>query len=116
MLEGSKDARLWGMLCHLGALAGFIGIPFGHIIGPLVFWLIKRNDFTFVDDQGKQSLNFQITLTILAIISVPLCLVFIGYLLLAAIFVCGVVYCVIGAIKANDGYAYRYPFAFRLIK
>jgi len=115
-LEGSKDARLWGMLCHLGALAGFVGLPFGNILGPLVFWLIKKNEFSFVDDQGKESLNFQITLTILGIICVPLVFLIIGIPLLIALAVVGVVFCIIGALKANDGYAYRYPFAFRLIK
>jgi len=115
-LEGSKDARLWGMLCHLGALAGFVGVPFGNILGPLVFWLIKKNEFPFVDDQGKESLNFQITLTILGIICIPLVFLIIGIPLLIALAVLGVVLCIIGALKANEGQTYRYPFAFRLIK
>ncbi len=54
-----KDARTWAMLCHIGAFAGYI-IPFGHIIAPLVIWLIKKDESPFVDDQGKESLNFQI--------------------------------------------------------
>lgn len=111
----SKDERTWGMLCHLSALSGFV-IPFATIIAPLVIWLVKKDEMPFVDDQGKESLNFQITLTILGIVCIPLVFLIIGIPLLIALAVLGVVFCIIGAVKANDGVAYRYPFAFRLIK
>ena len=65
----SKDEKMWGMFCHLSALAGYIGIPFGNIIGPLIIWMVKKEQFKFVDDQGKESLNFQITITIAAFIA-----------------------------------------------
>ncbi|MCK6461738.1 MAG: DUF4870 domain-containing protein [Planctomycetes bacterium] len=113
--EVSKDARTWGMLCHLTALSGFVGLPFGHILGPLICWLIKKNDHEFVDDQGKEALNFQITLTIAAIVCIPLVFLIIGIFMLIAVAVLGVVFSIIGAIKANEGVRYRYPFALRLI-
>jgi uncharacterized Tic20 family protein len=114
--EVSKDARTWGMLCHLSALSGYIGLPFGHILGPLIVWLIKKNDFPFVDDQGKESLNFQITLTIVAILCFPFMIILIGIPMLLAVAVLGVVFAIIGAVKANGGETYRYPYRWKFIK
>ena len=111
-----KEAKTFAMLCHLGALAGFIGIPFGNIIGPLIFWLIKKNDYPFVDDQGRESLNFQITMTIAAVIAVVLCFVLIGIPLLIALLIFDLVMIIIAAIKANDGVRYRYPMCIRFLK
>ena len=54
-----KQERTWALFCHIGALAGFI-FPFGNIIAPLVIWLIKKEEYPLVDDQGKESVNFQI--------------------------------------------------------
>lgn len=109
-----KDARLWGMLCHLTAFAGFI-VPFGTIIAPLVIWLIKKNDIPFVDDQGKESINFQITVLIVAIICGILMFIGIGFLLLFALAIYAIIMVIIASIKANEGIAYRYPYTLRLI-
>lgn len=112
----NKDARLWGMLCHLTALAGMVGIPFGHILGPLIIWLIKKNEIPFVDEQGKESLNFQITATIAGLICIPLIFVIIGFPLLIALGIADLVFIIIATIKSNSGQHYRYPFAIRFIK
>jgi hypothetical protein len=56
--DADKKARNWATFCHLAALAGFIGIPFGNILGPLITWLVKRNEYPLVDQQGKEALNF----------------------------------------------------------
>lgn len=111
----SADEKTWGMFAHLAALAGFI-IPFGNIIGPLVVWLIKKDEMPFVDDQGKEALNFQITVLIAVLICIVLMLVLIGFLLLPIVGIAALVMIIIAAIKANEGTAYRYPFALRLIK
>ena len=111
----SADERLWGMIAHLSALAGFI-IPFGNIAGPLIVWMIKKDAMPFVDDQGKESLNFQITVTIAAIVAAVLIVFLIGFLLLPAVGLAALVFTVIAGIKANEGVAYRYPFTLRLIK
>ncbi|MCC5805242.1 MAG: DUF4870 domain-containing protein [Opitutales bacterium] len=103
------------MLCHLLALTGFV-VPFGSIIGPLVMWLIKREEFPFVDDQGKEALNFAISMLIYAIVAGILTIVIIGIPLLIAIFVFWLVMVIIAAMKANSGIAYRYPLTIRLIK
>ena len=110
-----KQERNLGMACHLAALAGFI-IPFGNIIGPLVFWLIKRDESEFVNDQGKESLNFQITVTILAIVSGILVILIIGIFLLILVALFSLVMIILASIKASEGKKYRYPFNIRLIQ
>jgi len=116
MYAVSKDERTWGMLSHLLALSGYIGIPFGNILAPLIIWLVKKDESQFVADQAKESLNFQISLIIYAIVSGILTLVLIGFLLLGVIFIGGIVLTIIGTIKANEGVHYRYPLTIRLVK
>ncbi len=111
----SKDARTFGMLCHLIAFAGFV-FPFGNLIGPLVIWLLKKDEHAFVDDQGKESLNFQISMSIYAIISAILIVVVLGIFLLIAIVIFEVVMIIIASIKANEGLVYRYPLTIRFLK
>jgi len=111
----SAEEKQWALFAHLSALIGYI-IPFGSIIGPLVIWQIKKNEMPFVDDQGKEALNFQITVAILAIICILLILILIGFLLLWALAIVDLIFIVIAGIAASNGQAYRYPFAFRFIK
>lgn len=111
-----KESRLWGMFCHLASLSGFIGVPFGNIIGPLIIWLVKRNELPFVDDQGKESLNFQISMTIYGIIAAILVFFVIGIFLAIALFIFGLVMVIIASVKANSGEYYRYPLTIRFIK
>lgn len=108
--------RTWGMLCHLLALAAYVGIPFGNIIGPLVMWLVKKDESAFVDRHGKESLNFQISMTIYSIVCIPLCFLIIGFFLLIALVVFDVVQIILASIKANDGRHYRYPLCIRILK
>jgi uncharacterized Tic20 family protein len=111
----SKDEKTFAMFCHLSALAGFI-IPFGNIIGPLILWQMKKAESAFIDDQGKEALNFQITIGIAALICFALLLVIIGAFLLPVVGLVALIFTIIGAIKANEGVTYRYPFAIRLVK
>ena len=106
--------RTWGMLAHLAALAGFI-IPLGNIIGPLVVWLIKKDESPFVDDQGKESLNFQISITIYCIVAAILIVIVIGIFLLIGLAILDLVLIIIAAVKANTGEKFRYPLTIRLI-
>ncbi len=115
MEDHEKQARLWGMLCHLTALSLLLGIPFGNILGPLVIWLIKKEDYSFVDQQGKESLNFQISLTIYTIAAGILCIVLIGIPLLIGLFIAFFVLVVIASIKTSNGEPYRYPMTIRFI-
>lgn len=111
----SAEEKQWGLFAHLSSLAGLI-IPFGNVIGPLIIWQVKKDTLPFAADQGKEALNFNITIAIAAIISGLLTLVLIGFLLLPLVGLAWLVFTVLGAIKANNGEAYRYPFALRLIK
>ena len=112
----SDDARTWGMVCHLGGLAKYTPVPFGNIVAPLVLWLIKKDELPFVDDQGKEALNFQISMSIYMLVSAVLCLILIGIPLLIGLGIFDVVVIVIAAVKANQGIAYRYPLCIRFIK
>lgn len=112
--QPAPEERQWAMFAHLAALAGFV-IPFGNLIGPLIVWQIRKDSMPFVDDQGKEALNFQITVTLAALVCLVLFLVLIGMLLLPLLGLAALVFTVIAAIKANDGEAYRYPLTLRLI-
>lgn len=111
----SKEDHTYGMLSHLLAFSTFI-IPFGSILGPLVIWLIKKERSPYVDAQGKESLNFQISVFIYAAVSGILCLIFIGFLLLIALGIFWLVFVIIASIKANEGILYRYPLTIRFLK
>jgi uncharacterized Tic20 family protein len=114
--DENNRAITWATFCHLAALSLYIGIPFGHIIAPLVIWLIKKNEFPFVDEQGKESLNFQISMTIYGIIAGLLCYIFIGFILLPILVITDVVLIIIATVKTNKGKGYYYPFTIRVIK
>ena len=111
----TAEDKQWGLFAHLSSLAGLI-IPFGNILGPLIIWQVKKDSLPFAADQGKEALNFHITIAIAAIISGLLTLVLIGFLLLPLVGLAWLIFTIIGAMKANNGEAYRYPFALRLIK
>ena len=112
----TQQEKTFGMLSHLTALALFIGIPFGNILGPLVIWLIKKDELPFVDDQGKESLNFQISMLIYGAGAGILSLILIGIPLLIAIGVFDIVVVIMAAVQANSGIRYRYPLCIRFIK
>lgn len=123
----SAEERQWALFAHLSILLGGLittGWAFstGSFIGPLVIWLVKKDTMPFVADQAKEALNFAITLSIVcfallvltilslgigALITIPV-LMFIG--------IAALVLVILAAIKANEGVAYRYPFAIRLVK
>jgi len=111
----SKDERTFSMLCHLSALSGLI-IPFGHIIGPLVVWLLKKEEFPEVDRQGKAALNFQLSLTIYSIIAGILVIFLVGFVLLGAIFLLGLILTIIASVKSSNGERFKYPLSINLIK
>ncbi|MHC4904693.1 MAG: DUF4870 domain-containing protein, partial [Planctomycetota bacterium] len=99
------------------ALAMFTSIPFANIIGPLILWLIKKEDFAFVDDQGKEALNFQISLAIYALASsVTLCFPPLFVLIIIGLMIVNLIFIIIASIESNKGKAYRYPICIRLIK
>ncbi|TBU94821.1 DUF4870 domain-containing protein [Stutzerimonas kirkiae] len=109
------QARQWAMLCHFAAALGFV-FPFGNLFGPLIVWQIKKDQNPFIDDQGREAMNFQITVAIALAISLLLMLVIVGFILAGIVIIGAVILGVIAGIKANEGQAYRYPFCWRPIK
>ena len=105
----SKDDKTFALLAHLlGIVTSFIG--------PLVIYLVKKDQSPHVADQAKEALNFQITICIGYLIASVLSIILIGVLLFPVLWVCNLIFCIIGGLKANEGELYRYPFAIRLIK
>jgi hypothetical protein len=98
-----------GLLCHLGGIIG-------SFLLPLIVWLIKKDTSAFVNDQGKEALNFQITMLIGWAVAGVLSCVGIGLILFPIIWVLNLVFCVMGAMAANKGERYRYPFNIRILK
>jgi hypothetical protein len=128
-MEGDKNARTWATICHLSALLMLVGVPIGNILGPLVIWLIKRKEYEFVDNQGKEALNFQITFILCAIalflLIIPLIFGasyryqpygFPAMLLPMGLVILNIGLVIMAVIKSNDGILYRYPFSLRIIK
>ena len=116
--ELNKDARMWAMFCHLAGVGGLIPVVpvIGSIIVPLIIWQVKKDDFKFVDEQGKEAVNFQISILIYAFVAGLLCFACAGFALLPAVYIVDVVLLIIAALKANDGHHYKYPLTIRFIK
>jgi hypothetical protein len=114
--EIDKDARMWAMICHLAGLAGIILPASGNIVAPLIIWQIKKDNNPFIDEQGKEAVNFQISMSIYFIASVILTFICVGVPLIIATIIVFFVFLLIAAVKANNGYHYRYPLTMRFIK
>jgi uncharacterized Tic20 family protein len=123
----SAEERQWAMFAHLSAIAGALltggwAFSVGCFIGPLIIWVVKKETMPFVDDQAKEALNFNITVAIALAILLLLTVLTLGLGALLSIplyVIVGIAWLVltiIAAIKANEGVAYRYPFALRLVK
>src|SRR6201981_2742090 len=111
----SSNVRTWCVLCHASALLGLFFHFLGHILGPLIVWLLKRGDSPEIDAHGKESLNFQISMLIYDAIAAVLCIVFIGIPILIALWILNTVLVIIASVKAGEGKFYRYPITIRLI-
>jgi hypothetical protein len=104
-----SDARLWAMLGQLGGiLLGFIG--------PLIVMLVFGPRNAFVKKESTEALNFQITVLIGYLVSFVLMLVFIGFILFFVVWILAIIFCVIAAVKNNQGIEYRYPINIRFVK
>src|SRR6266704_6559620 len=112
----SSDVRTWCVLCHASALLGLFFHFLGHLLGPLIVWLAKRGDSPEIDAHGKESLNFQLSMLIYNVIAGVLCLVLIGFFILAILHILNLVLVIVASIQASEGKFYRYPLAIRLIK
>ncbi len=112
----SKQERTWAMLCHLLGLCGFIGIPLANIIGPLVMWLVKKDQSALVDREGKKALNFQISMAIYGFVAGMLIFVVIGFVLLPIVLIIWLIYTILAAVKTNNGVDFKYPLTIPFFK
>jgi uncharacterized protein len=123
----SSEERNWAMAAHLCGLlwlaggSGLIFFPFGSlvlftILGPLIIWRTKGQTMPFVAEQAKESLNFQITVFLLALVCAALIAILIGFVLLWILGILNLVLVIIAAVQVSDGKPYRYPFCLRLVK
>ena len=111
----AKQEKDWAMFSHLSGLCSAIGIP--SFVGPLVCWLLKKDEFAKVDLAGREALNFQLSVLIVQVISIPLTLLMgIGFVTFFAAAIGGLVYTIIAAVAASNGEDYLYPLTFRMIK
>lgn len=123
VLSGAtNDERQWALFIHLSALLGFL-VPFGNVIGPLILWQVKKNESSYLDDQGKEALNFQISFTIVtvALLMIGFATIWflVGILFFIAAFIAGLAWLaltIIAGMRANSGEYYRYPWTWRLVK
>ena len=111
-LETNAEAKRWAAMSHLSAFAMFLGIP--ALVGPFVVWLLKR-DIPYVDEQGKEALNFNISFLLYGIASALLIIVLVGLLLLPIVFVTWFVLVIVASVKTSAGEDYRYPLTLRFI-
>lgn len=113
--QQQQDERMWAMFCHLSAFAGYI-VPFGSILGPLVIWSVKKQQFPVIDEHGKDALNFQISIAIYMIISAIFIIIVVGIFMLIALWVFQTVMIIIASIKANNGEEFKYPLSIQFLK
>lgn len=108
--------RNWAVFAHLGGFALYLlPFAFGHLLVPLVIWLTKRHESAFIEENAREALNFQISITIYAVVAGVLAFVLIGFVLLFALAVFQFVFMVIASVRASQGEVYRYPLTLRLL-
>jgi uncharacterized protein len=110
------NVRSWSAFCHASALLGILVHFPGHLLGPLIVWLYKRDDSPEIDAHGKEALNFQISMLIYNVVAAFFCLVLIGFVFLAILWVLNAVFVIIASIQASDGKFYRYPMTIRFLQ
>ncbi|MGK7395914.1 MAG: DUF4870 domain-containing protein [Candidatus Cyclobacteriaceae bacterium M3_2C_046] len=108
------NEKQWLIAAHLGTLIGYV-VPFGNILVPLVIYISKKQESKTIEDQSRESLNFQITVTIFALIAGLLVILLVGFFLLMAVAVFQLVFVILATIEVDKGNLYRYPVNFRII-
>ena len=111
----SESERNWAMLCHLSAFAGYF-FPFGGIIGPLICWLSRKEESTWVNENGKSSLNFQLSILLYMVLAIPLCFIIIGIPIEIFLSVLELICVVIASVKASKGEIFKYPISIPFIQ
>jgi len=111
----STEEKNLAVIMHLSILAGIL-IPFVGLLIPVVIWALKKNESPYVDDQGKEVINFIINIFIAGIIIGILCLIIIGFILIVPLALFLIIMPIVAAVKCGDGTYYKYPLIFKFIK
>lgn len=111
----TESERNWAMFCHLSAFAGFF-FPFGAIIGPLICWLSKRDESVWIYMNGRDSLNFQLSVLLYMTLALPLCFILIGIPLIGTLVILKIICIIIASVKASKGESFRYPLTIPFIQ
>jgi uncharacterized Tic20 family protein len=110
------NVRTWCAFIHASALLGVLLHFPGHLLGPLILWLIKRGDAPELDAHGKEAVNFQISMLIYNVVAAIFCLILVGFVFLVVLWILNTIFVIIAAIQASDGKFYRYPMTIRFIQ
>jgi uncharacterized Tic20 family protein len=118
--ETNPDVTMWAMMCHLSSFAGvLIPLPFINIIAPWMVWMARRDDHPFIDDHGREVLNFQLSIAIYGVVATFLCVTVIGLVIGIPMFfvlwIVDIVTTIKGALRARDGYFYEYPMTIKFM-
>jgi uncharacterized protein len=111
----TQEERQMGMFLHLSQLANIVLFPVGIIL-PIVLWQTQKDKMPALDPHGKEVVNWMISETIYMVVSIILVFFIIGIILLPVVALIGIIFPIIGAVKANNGEFWRYPMAIRFIK
>lgn len=111
----TETERNWSMLCHLSAFAGFF-FPFGGIIGPLICWLTRKDESEWINVNGRNALNFQLSILLYMVLAVPLCFIILGIPIIVALSILKVVCIIVASVKAPKGELFRYPLSIPFIQ
>jgi len=112
--------RQWIVFLHLSALGFFVLPALGHILGPLIIWLVKKPESPAIDAAGRNVLNFQISWTIWIFVSGVVgfagsCLFLVPILIPIGFWIAWLVFVIIGAVKASNGETYQFPLTIKLL-
>lgn len=110
-----KNTNTWAMILHLSVFAGYV-IPFAGLVAPILIWQLKKEELPGIDDHGKVVANFLISMLIYGSVCTILVFVLIGIPLLVVLGIIGVVFPIIGAIKASNGVVWPYPMMLKIMK
>jgi uncharacterized protein len=111
----SETERNWAMFCHLSAFAGFF-FPFGGILGPLICWLSKRDESAWVNINGRNALNFQLSMLLYIVLALPLCIIIVGFPILGFLITMKIICTIIASVRASKGELFRYPLVIPFIQ
>ena len=111
----TESERNWAMLCHLSAFAGFF-FPFGGIIGPMIFWLSRKDDSAWININGKAAMNFNLSMLLYIVLTIPLLIILVGIPIIIALGILKIVCVTIASIKAARGEIFKYPLSIPFVQ